>query len=107
MLLPTRERIAATGIGKGIAVPHGMSSFVNRSAVVYASLKQPIEWSKGESVDTVFLLAFDLADDGGMKKKIIGFYKSLVSFTEADEDEFRRRKELKDKNEIMKIFKKW
>ena len=42
-----------------------------------------------------------------MKKEIIGFYKSLVSFTEADEDEFRRLKELKDKNEIMKIFKKW
>lgn len=102
-----RERIAATGIGKGIAAPHGMSNFVNRSAVVYASLKQPIEWRKGESVDTVFLLAFDLADDGGMKKEIIGFYKSLVSFTEADEDEFRRLKELKDKNEIMKIFKKW
>ena len=54
----------------------------------------------------VFLLAFDLDEDEKVKEEIVGFYTSIVSFME-DEDECKKLRELTDKDEIIKIFEKW
>ena len=102
-----REASTPTDIGKGIAVPHGLSSFVNHSAAVFAHLNTPIEWSEdGETVDLIFLLAFDLDENPEVKEKIIGFYKSVVSFTE-DEAAYNKIKQTTSSDEIMKIFELW
>ena len=98
-----REDSTSTGIGNGIAIPHGLSEYVNCSAAVFASLENPIDWDGEDAVDAVFLLAFDLSEDEGVKADIIEFYKSVVSFTE-DNELCRRLKESADKDELMKIL---
>lgn len=98
-----RESSTSTGIGNGIAIPHGLSEYVNCSAAVFASLDKPIDWDGEDAVDAVFLLAFDLNEDDNVKADIIEFYKSVVSFTE-DNTQCRKLKELTDKDELIKIL---
>ncbi len=50
-----RERAAATAIGGGIAIPHGDPDLVKESAIVIATLKEPITWGT-ETVSLIFFL---------------------------------------------------
>lgn len=54
-----RESFSTTGIGMGIAIPHGKSSAVKESSVVVGRTAEPVEWNSldGQKVHTVFLLA--------------------------------------------------
>ena len=53
-----RERLGSTGIGHGIAIPHGKLAKVDRLFGVFARLEKPIDFEAldGEPVDLVFLL---------------------------------------------------
>ena len=102
-----REKCASTDIGKGFAVPHGLSEYVNHSVAAFASLAEPIEWNAGgEMIDSVFLLAFDLDEGEEAKKNIIEFYKSVVSFME-NEEKCHELRSLTKEEEIIKIFQVW
>ncbi len=59
-----REQEGTTGVGEGIAIPHGKSKSVTRSAVVIAKLLDPVAWESLDNhpVKYVFLLAIP---DGG------------------------------------------
>lgn len=95
-----RERSTSTEVGKGIALPHGQTKYVNRSVVSVATLNQPIVWFDDSKVDLVFLLAFDLDEGKGMKDEIIKFYKSFVMFLDNDEN-IRQLKQSSDEKELM------
>lgn len=58
-----RERLGSTGIGHGIAIPHGKLPKLDRLIGVFARLEKPIDFDAldGETVDLVFLL---LAPEG-------------------------------------------
>lgn len=58
-----RERLGSTGIGNGIAIPHGKISGLEKIICVFARLEEPIDFESvdGEPVDLVFLL---LAPEG-------------------------------------------
>lgn len=103
-----RETYTSTEVGKGIALPHGHSKYVNRSIVSVATLNKPLLWfnNDNEAVDLVFLLAFDLEEDKGMKDEIIKFYKSFVTFLDSSENimQFRQNK---DVNELMDHLNNW
>lgn len=102
-----REKTAPTDIGSGFAIPHGLSEYVNHSVAAFASLEHPIEWvENGEPVDIVLLIAFDLDEDEDVKRNIIGFYKSVVSFME-DKEACRNLRRQSKKEEIIKIFELW
>jgi activator of the mannose operon, transcriptional antiterminator len=51
-----RERMSATTIGSGIAIPHGHPGLIKHSAIAVASLKESLEWG-AEKVSLVFMLA--------------------------------------------------
>ncbi len=53
-----RERLGSTGVGNGIAIPHGKLPGVKRITGVFARLEQPIDFEAidDEPVDLVFLL---------------------------------------------------
>ncbi len=53
-----RERLGSTGIGSGIAIPHGKIAKVERISGVFARLDKPIDFESldGEPVDLVLLL---------------------------------------------------
>ncbi|ANF96333.1 PTS sugar transporter subunit IIA [Paenibacillus bovis] len=43
-----REQQSSTGIGFGVAIPHGKSAGVKRAALAFSRFEQPLEW---ESLD--------------------------------------------------------
>lgn len=53
-----RERLGSTGVGNGIAIPHGKLARCERIFGVFARLDKPIDFEAmdGEPVDLVFLL---------------------------------------------------
>lgn len=102
-----REKCTSTDIGKGIAIPHGHSDYVNHSAVAFISLDKPIKWSEnGEYIDLIFLLAFDMGESDDIKEKIVKFFKSVVVFTEND-SVCEKLKSTKESEKILKIFEQW
>jgi PTS system nitrogen regulatory IIA component len=56
--LAQRERLGSTGVGRGIAIPHGRLTTLPRIVCVFARLDEPIEFDSldGEPVDLIFLL---------------------------------------------------
>lgn len=58
-----RERLGSTGIGDGIAIPHGKSAKLDRLFGFIARLERPIDFEAldGQPVDILFLL---LAPEG-------------------------------------------
>jgi len=58
-----RERLGSTGVGNGIAIPHGKLASVNSIVGIFARLDQPVDFEAldDQPVDLVFLL---LAPEG-------------------------------------------
>src|SRR5918994_5644279 len=53
-----RERLGSTGVGHGVAIPHGKLRILNGLVGVFARLARPIEFESldEQPVDLVFLL---------------------------------------------------
>jgi len=53
-----RERLGSTGVGNGIAIPHGKLPNLGKLVGLFARLEKPIDFESldGEPVDLVFLL---------------------------------------------------
>lgn len=53
-----RERLGSTGVGRGVAIPHGRMPGLTRIVAVFARLEEPLPFDAidGEPVDLVFLL---------------------------------------------------
>jgi PTS system nitrogen regulatory IIA component len=58
-----REKLGSTGVGNGIAIPHGKIPGVRRITGVFARLEQPVDFDSldDQPVDLIFLL---LAPEG-------------------------------------------
>jgi PTS system nitrogen regulatory IIA component len=56
--LSTREKLGSTGLGQGIAVPHGKIAALNRVHGLFARLASPVDFDAvdGQPVDLVFVL---------------------------------------------------
>jgi len=61
--LTERERLGTTGVGQGIAIPHGRLADIDEIAGVFARLETPIDYDAvdNQPVDLVFML---LAPEG-------------------------------------------
>ena len=57
-VLMKREKLGSTGIGQGIAIPHGKLPSISRVYGLFARLAQPVEFDSvdGQPVDLVFVL---------------------------------------------------
>lgn len=53
-----RENIMSTGVGKGLAIPHGKSGDIDRTYAAFAILEEPVEYEAidNEPVHILFLL---------------------------------------------------
>ncbi len=53
-----RERLGSTGLGRGIAIPHGKPAGLKHITCIFARLDSPIDFeaTDGEPVELVFLL---------------------------------------------------
>jgi nitrogen PTS system EIIA component len=56
--LHRREKLGSTGLGQGIAIPHGRLPSINRVYGLFARLSQPVDFDSvdGNPVDLVFVL---------------------------------------------------
>ncbi|MCO4851251.1 BglG family transcription antiterminator [Bacillus vallismortis] len=62
-----REKMAATNIGAGIAIPHANVKYIKQSAIAIATLKEPLDWGN-EKVSLVFMLAVKHEDQNMTKQ---------------------------------------
>lgn len=77
-----REMSGSTGIGFGVAIPHGKSKGVRTPALGFAKLENPIDWKSvdGNPVSIVFLIAVpeELAGDNSHLKILIALSRKLI-----------------------------
>lgn len=68
-----REKEGSTGVGFGIAIPHGKSSAVSKPGLAFAKLTNPVEWNSldGDPVTEVFLIAVPEEQAGDAHLKIL------------------------------------
>lgn len=79
-----REKTCTTGIGNGIAIPHGKSEAVKEAIIVFAKTKAGIEWDSldGEPVNMIFLLGVPADNVNNLHLKVL----SQLSRKLMDED---------------------
>ncbi len=57
-VLVERERLGTTGVGSGVAIPHGKHAGLERLYGLFARLEQPVDYDSidAQPVDLIFLL---------------------------------------------------
>ena len=93
-----REKISASVLGGGVALPHGMANLVIKPAVVVIKCAQRTEWQDG-CVDIVFLLALNFEDI----KSTRAFFSSFYEMTMEKNTALMIRK-AETKEEIMNVI---
>lgn len=97
-----REEIMSTGVGRGLAIPHGKATGLDRSYAAFARLETPIEYGAidGEPVHMVFLLVGPEAQNSLHIKMLSRVSRLLNNQT------FREKLEKsKTKEQILETFK--
>lgn len=94
-----RERSSSTGIGFGVAIPHGKSDAVREPALAFAKLKGPVDWDSldGKPVEMVFLIAVPEAAAGNEHLQIL----AQLSRRLMHEDFRNRLLEAEEKEEVF------
>ena len=101
-ILMEREELGSTGIGQGIAIPHGKSDTIRTIVAAFGISKKGIGFDAldGESVNLVFLLVAPHDSAGA-------HLKALAKISRLLKDKFFRQalREAKDSKEVMRIIK--
>src|SRR5690625_2454436 len=99
-----REELGNTAVGFGVAIPHGKSTEVKESAIVFGRSDSGIDWDSfdGNLVHTIFLLAVPEEKASDEHLKIL----AMLSRSLMDEDFRAQLSTAKDKEEILSIFEK-
>lgn len=104
-----RESIMSTGVGKGLAIPHGKVELIKHSYASFAILANPVEYESidGNPVQLVFLLVGPESESSRHIKLLshisrlmihASFRETLLSCTEPAEilDAFQREEQTFD-----------
>ncbi len=97
-----REEISTTGIGNGIAIPHGKSSAVKETTVAIGRLTSSLEWESVDDkpVELIVLLAVNDADKTGIHVKLL----SEMARKLASEQNCKKLLDAKDAQGIIDVF---
>ena len=78
--LTSRERLGSTGLGKGVAIPHGRVKGISHVEAAFLKLAKPISFEAvdGEPVDILFALAVP-EDCGEDHLKLLAHIAELFS----------------------------
>lgn len=97
-----REKIMSTGVGKGLAIPHGKAAGIEQTYAAFAILKDPVDYEAidDEPVSMVFLLVGPQASNS-LHIKMLSRISRLMN-----NSEFRSRlHECSTAEEIIEQFK--
>ena len=92
-----REKISASVLGDGVALPHGIADYVKKPAVVIIRSDHNIEWTEG-NVDIIFLLALKFDDIQSTRAFFSTFYEMTM-----EKDFAQMIRNAKNKDEIIKL----
>ncbi len=97
-----REGISTTGIGNGIAIPHGKSANVKETTVAIGRLTKALEWQSVDDnpVEFIVLLAVNDNDKTGVHVRLL----SQIARKLASEQTCKNLLGAKSADEIIKIF---
>lgn len=97
-----RESISTTGIGNGIAIPHGKSANVLETTAAIGRCNKPLEWESMDDkpVNFIVLLAVNENDRTGVHVKLL----SQMARKLASEETCKRLVDAKTTEEIRAIF---
>lgn len=97
-----RESISTTGIGNGIAIPHGKSDSVIETTAALGRLSCPVEWESVDDkpVEFIVLLAVSEEDKTGGHIKLL----SEMARKLASEENCKRLLFANSKEEIISVF---
>jgi PTS system fructose-specific IIA component len=98
-----REKKGSTGVGFGVAIPHGKSDGVIVPGLAFARLANPIDWNSldGKPVEIVFLIGVPQKDTGNEHLKIlVAISRKLIH------QEFREKLlNVKTSGDVLEILK--
>lgn len=98
-----RENIMSTGVGKGLAIPHGKSAAIEQTYAAFAILDEPVDYEAidNQPVNMVFLLVGPQSSNS-LHIKLLSRISRLMN-----NREFRDRlRECDNAEEIIDQFKK-
>ena len=96
-----REKLGSTGVGNGIAIPHGKLPKLGRLFGLFARLERPVDFESldGQPVDLVFLL---LAPEGAGADHLKALAR--VARVLRDPDVARKLRESRDAEAIYSVL---
>lgn len=97
-----RESIGTTGIGNGIAIPHGKSKFVNKTSLAIGRTKSAIEWESLDEQPVHFIILFAVTEEDKNSTHIKILAK--VASNLGDDDVCANLLKAKSPEEILDIF---
>ncbi|EJF00652.1 PTS sugar transporter subunit IIA [Liquorilactobacillus mali] len=99
-----REKASTTGIGNELAIPHGKSTHVIQTTMMFARNEEGIEWNSldGSKVKNIFLMAVSPEDKGNEHLKML----ATLSGELMDDDFVEAIKKADSKENILKILQK-
>ncbi|MFN3658433.1 MAG: PTS IIA-like nitrogen regulatory protein PtsN [Pseudolabrys sp.] len=100
-ILLQREKLGSTGVGNGIAIPHGKLAKLGRLFGLFARLERPIDFEAldGQPVDLVFLLLAPEAAGADHLKALARVARLL-----RDPEITRRLRESRDSDAIFAVL---
>lgn len=99
-----REKEGMTGLGQGIAIPHGKSDSVVKTSLVVGKTAQPIEWESLDEkpVDIIILFAVKNTDANTLHIKLL----QKVAILLADDSFIHALHRVKNKKELLELLSK-
>lgn len=97
-----REREGQTGIGDGIAIPHGKSASVKKDCIAFGKLKQPVVWESVDDKPVSVIILFAVNKNTGAETHLR--MMAMVARALADEETCQRLKEVKSKEEVYLVI---
>ena len=98
----SREKIMSTGIGQGLAIPHGKTDGVTQNYAAFARLKEPIEFNSIDStpVQLIFLMVSPYSDQRS-HIRLLSRVSTLMNY-----DDFRTDLlDVQNEKELIEHFK--
>lgn len=99
-----REKEGMTGLGQGIAIPHGKSDCVTKTSLVVGKVNQPIEWESldDEPVSVIILFAVRNVEANTLHIKLL----QKVAMLLADETFIEELHHATTKEKMMELLSK-
>ena len=97
-----REKEGVTGIGDGIAIPHGKSISVDETTVAIAVLKDEIEWETLDDQDVKVVILFAVKDTDATTTHIVLLQKVVTLL--ARETFIKQLKNIENKEELYDLI---